>query len=85
LIFNPSFIAIGLNYTDHAAESKMAIPAEPIVFMKSTTCIVGPYDNVMISRGAEKTDWEVELGIVIGARVTSIKPPLFRKSRIVWS
>jgi len=62
------FIAIGLNYADHAAESNMPIPKEPIVFMKSTTCIQGPDDNVMLPKGSKKTDWEVELGIVIGTR-----------------
>jgi 2-keto-4-pentenoate hydratase/2-oxohepta-3-ene-1,7-dioic acid hydratase in catechol pathway len=60
------FICIGLNYSDHAAESGMAVPAEPILFMKATSAICGPNDNVMIPRGSEKTDWEVELGIVIG-------------------
>jgi len=62
------FIAIGLNYADHAAESNMPIPKEPIVFMKSTTCIQGPDDNVMLPKGSTKTDWEVELGVVIGTR-----------------
>lgn len=60
------FICIGLNYSDHAKESGMALPAEPIVFMKATSAICGPNDNVMIPRGSEKTDWEVELGVVIG-------------------
>jgi 2-keto-4-pentenoate hydratase/2-oxohepta-3-ene-1,7-dioic acid hydratase in catechol pathway len=60
------FICIGLNYSDHAAESGMAVPAEPVVFMKATSAICGPYDDVMIPRGSEKTDWEVELGVVIG-------------------
>jgi len=60
------FICIGLNYSDHAAESGMAVPAEPVVFMKATSSICGPYDDVMIPRGSEKTDWEVELGVVIG-------------------
>jgi 2-keto-4-pentenoate hydratase/2-oxohepta-3-ene-1,7-dioic acid hydratase in catechol pathway len=60
------FICIGLNYSDHAAESGMAVPAEPVVFMKATSAICGPYDEVMIPRGSEKTDWEVELGVVIG-------------------
>ena len=59
-------IAIGLNYSDHAAESGMAVPTEPIVFMKATSCIVGPNDNLEIPRGSQKTDWEVELGVVIG-------------------
>ena len=62
------FIAIGLNFVDHAAESGAPIPKEPIVFMKATSCIQGPNDPVMLPRGSVKTDWEVELGIVIGAR-----------------
>jgi 2-keto-4-pentenoate hydratase/2-oxohepta-3-ene-1,7-dioic acid hydratase in catechol pathway len=60
------FIAIGLNYSDHAAESGMAVPKDPIVFMKATSCIVGPNDNIELPRGSQKTDWEVELGVVIG-------------------
>ena len=64
------FIAIGLNYADHAAESGMPIPAEPVVFMKATSCIQGPNDPVMLPRGSVKADWEVELGIVIGTRAT---------------
>jgi 2-keto-4-pentenoate hydratase/2-oxohepta-3-ene-1,7-dioic acid hydratase in catechol pathway len=60
------FICIGLNYSDHAAESGMAVPKEPIVFMKATSSIVGPNDNLEIPRGSTKTDWEVELGVVIG-------------------
>ncbi|MEO8015617.1 MAG: fumarylacetoacetate hydrolase family protein, partial [Polaromonas sp.] len=62
------FIAIGLNYADHAAESGLPIPAEPVVFMKATSCIQGPNDAVMLPRGSVKTDWEVELGVVIGTR-----------------
>jgi 2-keto-4-pentenoate hydratase/2-oxohepta-3-ene-1,7-dioic acid hydratase in catechol pathway len=62
------FVCIGLNYSDHAAESGMPVPAEPIVFMKATSCIVGPNDNIEIPRGSQKTDWEVELGVVIGKR-----------------
>jgi len=62
------FIAIGLNYSDHAAESGLPIPKEPVVFMKATSCIQGPDDPVMLPRGSTKTDWEVELGIVIGTR-----------------
>ena len=62
------FVAIGLNYADHAAESGAAIPKEPIVFMKATTCIQGPNDPVMLPKGSVKSDWEVELGIVIGTR-----------------
>jgi 2,4-diketo-3-deoxy-L-fuconate hydrolase len=60
------FICIGLNYSDHAAESGMALPAEPVVFMKATSAICGPDDDVIIPRGAKKADWEVELGVVIG-------------------
>jgi 2,4-didehydro-3-deoxy-L-rhamnonate hydrolase len=60
------FICIGLNYSDHAAESGMAVPAEPVVFMKATSAIVGPNDDVMIPRDSLKTDWEVELGVIIG-------------------
>jgi 2,4-didehydro-3-deoxy-L-rhamnonate hydrolase len=60
------FIAIGLNYSDHAAESGMAVPKEPIVFMKATSCIVGPNDDIELPRGSQKTDWEVELAVVIG-------------------
>jgi 2-keto-4-pentenoate hydratase/2-oxohepta-3-ene-1,7-dioic acid hydratase in catechol pathway len=60
------FICIGLNYSDHAAESGMAVPKEPVIFTKATSAIVGPNDNVVMPRGSEKTDWEVELGVVIG-------------------
>src|SRR5277367_6813604 len=60
------FVCIGLNYSDHAAESGMAMPSEPVVFMKATSSIMGPNDNVVMPRGSKKTDWEVELGIVIG-------------------
>jgi 2,4-diketo-3-deoxy-L-fuconate hydrolase len=62
------FIAIGLNYADHAAESNMPIPAEPVVFTKATSCIQGPNDPVMLPKGSVKGDWEVELGVVIGTR-----------------
>lgn len=62
------FICIGLNYSDHAAEANMPLPQEPIVFMKATTAICGPNDDIEIPRGSEKTDWEVELGVVIGTR-----------------
>ena len=60
------FICVGLNYSDHAAESGMAVPAEPILFMKATSSIVGPDDDILLPRGSQKTDWEVELGVVIG-------------------
>ncbi|WP_420583733.1 fumarylacetoacetate hydrolase family protein [Ruegeria sp.] len=60
------FICIGLNYADHAAESGMELPAEPVIFFKATSAITGPNDTVEIPRGSVKTDWEVELGVVIG-------------------
>ncbi len=60
------FICIGLNYADHAAETGAAPPAEPVVFMKATSAICGPNDDIIIPRGSEKTDWEVELGVIIG-------------------
>jgi 2,4-didehydro-3-deoxy-L-rhamnonate hydrolase len=60
------FIAIGLNYADHAAESGVPVPSEPILFSKATTCITGPNDGITLPRGSTKTDWEVELGVVIG-------------------
>lgn len=67
------FIAIGLNYSDHAAEANMPVPKEPIVFSKATTCIQGPNDAIMLPRGSEKTDWEVELGVVIGRRARYVE------------
>ncbi|WP_210490813.1 fumarylacetoacetate hydrolase family protein [Microvirga antarctica] len=67
-----NFIAIGLNYADHAAETGAAIPAEPIIFNKAPSCIVGPDDDVVIPRGSVKTDWEVELAIVIGDRASYV-------------
>lgn len=60
------FICIGLNYSDHAAETGATVPPEPVIFMKATSAICGPNDDVLIPRGSEKTDWEVELGVVIG-------------------
>ncbi len=62
----PKVVCIGLNYVDHAEESGQAVPTEPVVFFKASNTVVGPYDDVRIPRGSEKTDWEVELGIVIG-------------------
>jgi len=62
------FIAIGLNFADHAAEAGLQVPKEPIVFMKATTCITGPNDEVVIPKNSTKTDWEVELGVVIGTK-----------------
>jgi 2,4-didehydro-3-deoxy-L-rhamnonate hydrolase len=63
-----NYIAIGLNYSDHAKEAGMQAPSEPIVFLKAHSCISGPNDNIMLPKGSEKTDWEVELAIVIGER-----------------
>ncbi len=66
-------VCIGLNYMDHAKETNAPIPAEPIIFMKSTTSLVGPYDNVMIPKGSVKTDWEVEFCIVIGKKASYVE------------
>ena len=66
------FICVGLNYSDHAAEANMAVPEEPILFAKATSAICGPNDDVLIPRGSEKTDWEVELGIVIGKEASYV-------------
>ncbi len=60
-------VGVGLNYRDHAREAGMPIPTEPILFLKATTCISGPFDPIVLPKGSVKTDWEVELGIVIGA------------------
>lgn len=62
------FICIGLNYADHAAESGLDVPPEPVIFMKATSAICGPNDPIIIPRGSEKTDWEVELAVIIGKR-----------------
>ncbi len=67
-----NFVCIGLNYADHAAETGAAIPKEPIVFLKSLGAYNGPYDDVKIPRGSKKTDWEVELGIVIGTKASYV-------------
>jgi 2,4-didehydro-3-deoxy-L-rhamnonate hydrolase len=66
------FIAIGLNYADHAAETGAPIPKEPVVFNKWTSCIVGPNDDVMLPKGSVKSDWECELGVVIGTRASYV-------------
>jgi 2,4-didehydro-3-deoxy-L-rhamnonate hydrolase len=66
-------ICIGLNYAKHAAESGMALPAEPVVFFKATTALCGPNDNVIIPRNSEKTDWEVELAVIIGKKASYIE------------
>jgi 2,4-didehydro-3-deoxy-L-rhamnonate hydrolase len=72
------FICVGLNYSDHAAESGMAVPAEPVLFMKATSCIIGCNDPVVLPRESVKSDWEVELGVVIGntARYVGIEEAL---------
>lgn len=66
------FIAIGLNFSEHAAESNLPEPPEPVFFTKAISCLQGPNDPVMIPRGSEKTDWEVELGVVIGTRASYV-------------
>ena len=66
------FIAVGLNFSDHAAESGLPVPQEPVVFTKAISSITGPNDNVIIPRGSKKTDWEVELGVVIGTRASYV-------------
>lgn len=66
------FICVGLNYSDHAAETGQPVPAEPILFMKSTTAICGPNDTVVLPRDASRGDWEVELGVVIGTRASYV-------------
>jgi 2-keto-4-pentenoate hydratase/2-oxohepta-3-ene-1,7-dioic acid hydratase in catechol pathway len=82
------FIAIGLNYADHAAESGLPVPKEPVVFMKANSCIQGPNDPVMLPKGSVKTDWEVELGVVIGTQARyvsqkSTKTMIFTVAKIV--
>lgn len=72
-IARPSkIVCIGLNYAKHAAESGMAVPSEPVVFFKSTTALCGPYDEVIIPRNSEKTDWEVELAVIIGKKTSYV-------------
>jgi 2,4-didehydro-3-deoxy-L-rhamnonate hydrolase len=66
------FIAVGLNFADHAAESNLPIPEEPVLFTKAVSCLTGPNDPVMLPRGSLKTDWEVELGVVIGSRASYV-------------
>jgi 2,4-didehydro-3-deoxy-L-rhamnonate hydrolase len=67
-----NFIAVGLNYADHAAESGQPVPKEPVLFNKAPSCIVGPNDDIVIPKGSKKTDWEVELAIVIGTRASYV-------------
>jgi 2-keto-4-pentenoate hydratase/2-oxohepta-3-ene-1,7-dioic acid hydratase in catechol pathway len=72
-IARPSkIVCIGLNFTDHALESKMGIPAEPIIFFKATSSLVGPNDDLVLPKGSEKTDWEVELAVVIGKKASYV-------------
>lgn len=71
---NPSkIICVGLNYAKHAAESGMEVPKEPVLFFKATSSVTGPNDDIIIPRGSEKTDWEVELGVVIGKRASYVE------------
>lgn len=67
-----NFVCVGLNYTDHAAELKMELPAEPVLFNKHLSCINGPYDDVVLPKRAKKTDWEVELAFVIGTKAKNV-------------
>lgn len=71
--FTGKVICIGLNYSDHAAESGMVVPTEPVVFMKATSALCGPNDDVVIPRDSEKLDWEVELGVVIGKQAKYVR------------
>jgi len=74
-IARPSkIVCVGLNFRDHAAESKMEIPKEPVLFFKATTSLAGPNDDVIIPRGAQKVDWEVELAVVVGKRTSYVSP-----------
>jgi 2-keto-4-pentenoate hydratase/2-oxohepta-3-ene-1,7-dioic acid hydratase in catechol pathway len=68
-------LCIGLNYSDHAAEAGMPIPSEPILFMKGSNTVVGPYDDILVPRGSTKTDWEVELGVVVGTDARYLESP----------
>jgi 2-keto-4-pentenoate hydratase/2-oxohepta-3-ene-1,7-dioic acid hydratase in catechol pathway len=75
-------ICVGLNYSDHARESGMEVPAEPLLFMKATNTVVGPFDDILIPRGSEKTDWEVELGVVIGKEALYLDSPATALSHV---
>ena len=68
-------VCIGLNYRDHAAETNAAVPLEPVVFLKDPATVVGPYDDIVVPRGSIKTDWEVELGVVIGRTARYLGSP----------
>ena len=73
LVRPSKIVCVGLNYAKHAAESGMEIPQEPVLFFKATSALVGPNDNIIIPKGSEKTDWEVELAIVIGAKASYVE------------
>ncbi|WP_433719965.1 fumarylacetoacetate hydrolase family protein [Microbacterium laevaniformans] len=75
IAFPSKIVCIGLNYHDHAAETGAAVPGEPVVFMKDPRTIVGPFDDILIPRGSQKTDWEVELGVVIGRTARYLTSP----------
>ena len=75
------FICIGLNYSDHAAETGAAVPTEPVVFMKTTSCMVGCNDPVVLPQGSVKSDWEVELGVVIGSRARYVSEREYQMER----
>lgn len=72
LVRPSKIVCVGLNYAKHAAESDMEVPQEPVLFFKATSALVGPNDNIIIPKGSEKTDWEVELAIVIGAKASYV-------------
>ena len=72
LVRPSKIVCVGLNYAKHAAESGMAVPKEPVLFFKATSAIVGPNDDVIIPKGSEKTDWEVELAVVIGKKASYV-------------
>ena len=81
------FICIGLNYSDHAAETGMEVPPEPIIFFKATSAVIGPNDNVIIPKNSQQSDWEVELGVIIGKEAKYInEEPIARSySRLLCS
>jgi 2-keto-4-pentenoate hydratase/2-oxohepta-3-ene-1,7-dioic acid hydratase in catechol pathway len=80
---NPGkIVCIGLNYRDHAEETGAALPAEPVVFMKDPSTVIGPFDEVLVPRGSAKTDWEVELGVVIGSTARYLDSPAAARARV---
>src|ERR687886_502892 len=76
-------VCIGLNYTDHAAETDAAVPSEPVVFLKASSTVVGPDDDVLLPRGSSKTDWEVELAVVLGRVARYLEAPAAASDVIV--